>query len=397
MADRVNTYINDCAVVSALGVTRQANLASLLAGSQAGMQPYDNLISGKTTFVGRVDVDASVVPSALAHWDCRNNQLVTMAYDQIAPTVARLRQRVGAERIAVVLGTSTSGIASSEHAHYYKEQHGRFPNDFCYRVQEAGTLAHYVSELAGTKGVTLVVSTACSSSAKAIAEGARLLKADICDAVIVGGADSLCEMTVNGFDTLELVSNALANPFSTNRNGLNIGEGAALFVLSREPSRVRLAGYGETSDAYHVSSPDPSGEGAKRAMQAALTMAQCAPHEVGYLNCHGTATLLNDAMEARAIDSVFGSTVLVSSTKPLTGHTLGAAAAIELALCWLLLSRESGEQSLMPHRYDGHYDPSIPHLTLTTPKSRYTRAVMMSNSFAFGGSNASLLIERHDD
>src|SRR5690606_23091114 len=238
-------------------------------------------------------------------------------------------------------------------------------------------------------------STACSSSAKALASGARLLRAGIVDAVIAGGADSLCRFTVAGFQALESVSARRCLPFSRHRCGINIGEGAALFLLTREPGPVRLAGWGESADAHHMSAPDPSGAGAMSAMRQALQRAGWAPDEVDYLNLHGTATRHNDAMEARAVAEVLGTSVPVSSTKPLTGHTLGAAGAVEAALSWIAMI-DNPDQRLPPHWWDGEADPELPALALATPGSRAGAGLrrVMSSSFAFGGSNAVLALER---
>jgi 3-oxoacyl-[acyl-carrier-protein] synthase-1 len=200
-------------------------------------------------------------------------------------------------------------------------------------------------------------------------------------------------MTIEGFSSLAVTTDSICNPFSINRNGINIGEGAGLFLLTREPGSVRLAGYGETSDAHHISAPHPEGRGAESAMRQALQRANMEPHEIEYLNLHGTASKQNDKMEAIAVQHVFGSQIACSSTKPLTGHTLAAAGAVEAVLCWLALQREDGK--LPPHRWDGQPDPMLP--TLTGIGSRQYSGKLttaMSNSFAFGGSNASLILVR---
>ena len=254
----------------------------------------------------------------------------------------------------------------------------------------------FLAEYLGLQGPALTVSTACTSGGKALVTARNLLRLGLCDAVVTGGADSLCRLTLNGFASLESISPAPCNPMSRNRAGINVGEGAALFILRREPAPVALLGAGASSDAYHISSPDPSGAGAETAMRAAL--GEAGPDlEVGYLNLHATATLKNDEMESRATASVFPHGVDCSGTKPLTGHLLGASAATELAFCWLLAQDEwNPEGVLPPHRWDGQADPDLPALRLTQegatfPTFRRSR-VCMSNAFAFGGNNLSLIL-----
>ncbi|MGH8106542.1 MAG: beta-ketoacyl synthase N-terminal-like domain-containing protein, partial [Arenimonas sp.] len=247
----------------------------------------------------------------------------------------------------------------------------------------------------GVKGPSHVISTACSSSAKALASGVRLLDAGIADAVIVGGSDSLCAFTLAGFGSLESLSVDRCNPFSANRKGINIGEGAALFVMSREPGPVQLLGWGESSDAHHMSAPEPSGAGAGSALLQTLQRANLQPHQIDYINLHGTATPQNDAMEARIVHEIFGDAVPASSTKALTGHTLGAAGAVEAALCWLSLV-QNPENALPTHWFDGEPDTGIPSIQLVQPGQKNSRPLqyIVSQSFAFGGSNAAICLGR---
>jgi 3-oxoacyl-[acyl-carrier-protein] synthase-1 len=228
----------------------------------------------------------------------------------------------------------------------------------------------------------------------ALASAARFLTADLCDAAIVGGCDSLCDLTTNGFDSLESMSAEICNPFSVNRKGINVGEGAALFLLTRAESPIRLAGYGESSDAYHMSAPEPSGKGAEIAIRAALEDAKIDAAQIGYINLHGTATVKNDAMESRVVERVFGAEVPCSSTKSQIGHTLGAAGAQEIGLCWLLLNELNGHRQLPQHLWDQAADPELSSIGLTDTGTRWERDSFMSNSFAFGGSNVSLVIGR---
>jgi 3-oxoacyl-[acyl-carrier-protein] synthase-1 len=323
--------------------------------------------------------------------------------DRIAPALAEIAgavedatSRYGRDRIAVILGTSTSGSADGEEALMHYRREGRWPEHFDYRMQETGSLAEFAARSLGLTGPAYTIATACSSSAKVFASARRLIRAGLADAAVVGGADTLCRMTLNGFASLEALSKGRCNPFSANRDGITIGEGAAAFLLDREPGPVRLLGVGETSDAHHATAPDPAGRGAAQAMRDALADAELAPETIAYINLHGTATPLNDAMEAKAIADLFGSRVPCSSTKALTGHMLGAAGGCEAAFLWLTLNpRTNPERLLPPHLWDGVPDAALPVLDLvgggtTFPLSPQT--AMLSNSFGFGGSNMALIL-----
>jgi 3-oxoacyl-[acyl-carrier-protein] synthase-1 len=293
-----------------------------------------------------------------------------------------------------VLGTSTSGIEAGEAAIEAFTRTGRMPAGYHYRQQEIGTAAEFAARYLELTGLRYTISTACSSSAKAFASAWRLLEAGRCDAAIVGGVDSLCKLTLNGFDSLESLAPDLCNPFSVHRRGINIGEGACVFVLSKRPSAIRLCGVGESSDGYHISAPDPSGRGAEAAIRAALEQAGAAPAAVGYVNLHGTATPKNDEMESEVVARIFGFEVPCSSTKPLIGHTLGAAGAQELGFCWLALTDANAERRVPPHRWDGARDPKLPAINLAGRGTVWERDLMVSNSFAFGGNNAAIAIGR---
>ena len=388
-------YLNDLGVVCALGADRVQVRDGLFADQPGGLRDNDQLIAGRTLALGEVGTplpDLSALPVALRG---RNNALLEAALLQIRPAVDAAIARYGAQRVAVILGTSTSGIGESENALRRHRQDGQWPHDFHYAQQEMGTCARFVRERIGSSGPAWTISTACSSSAKALMSAARLLRAGLVDAVIAGGADSLCRFTVAGFSALESVSAARCNPFSVNRNGINIGEGAALFLMTREPGPVRLSGWGESSDAHHMSAPDPQARGAIDAMQQALDRAGLVAAQVDYVNLHGTATGHNDAMESQAVATVLGTTVPASSTKPLTGHTLGASGAIEAALCWMVLA-DNPHQQLPTHWWDGQADAALPALALVAPGTRAAQPLqhVLSHSFAFGGSNAVLALAR---
>ncbi|MGH8854710.1 MAG: beta-ketoacyl-ACP synthase, partial [Telluria sp.] len=304
--------------------------------------------------------------------------------------------RHGAARVGVVLGTSTSGVGATEAAVAAHAAHGALPADFHYGQQEMGSVAELLARELAVGGPAYVHSSACSSSAKALASAARLIRMGLCDAVVTGGVDTLCGFTVAGFSALESVSAAPCNPLGASRNGINLGEGAALFLMSREPAAVALLGWGESSDGHHMSAPDPEGGGARIAMSEALARAGIDAGDIDYINLHGTATVQNDAMESRAVAALFGAEVAVSSTKPMTGHTLGAAGAVEAAFCWLAMQDDNADGKLPAHLWQDDPDPALPALNVATPGARLGRPIRyaLSNSFAFGGSNATLVFGR---
>ncbi|MDI5884118.1 beta-ketoacyl-ACP synthase [Cobetia amphilecti] len=395
-------------------------ISSALFSASRGLRVSDDFSPGTPLSLGRVTarlVDDSDWPAPLRS---RNNRLLATALEQLAPELEALkRQGIAPERIGVVLGTSTSGIGETEAAMDAQRaavaqgtpSADSWPQSFEYRRQELGAPAECVAWLSGARGPVYTLSTACTSSAKALASARRLLASGQCDAVIAGGADSLCHMTVKGFMSLEAVSRKESQPLGAERDGINLGEAAVLFVVTPERGGVQLTGVGESSDAHHISAPCPDGSGAEAAMRGALASAGRAPGEIDYINLHGTATPLNDAMESLAISRLFGTVAgadngsdagadtdeprlpAVSSTKALTGHTLGACGALEAAFCWLAL--EHGR--LPPHATPREaLDPTLPALNIVyrdrpeTPPLR-----VMSNAFAFGGNNISLVLERH--
>ena len=391
-------YLPAMAVASCLGLGKAATMGPLFTGSRDGLRMRDGFLPDRAVPLGGLPVEPPPLATALAGWDCRNNRLLAALAAEIQEDIITAIHRFGRHRIAVVIGTSTSGIAEGETAMAEHGRHGDWPAGFHYRQQETGGGATFLAELLGLSGPAYVVATACSSSVKALASARRLIRAGVADAAIVGGADTLCRMTVAGFSSLEALSPTPCNPFSTNRRGITIGEGGGLFLLSPDRAEIALAGLGETSDAHHISAPDPDGGGAKAAMSLALSDAGLTAAEIGYVNLHGTATLLNDAMESKAVAAVFEQPVPCSSTKAMTGHTLGAAGAVEAAFLWLTLSRSFNPDGLLPpHLWDGIADPALPPLALAVPGTRLPdtlRAAALSNSFAFGGSNCSVILSR---
>jgi 3-oxoacyl-[acyl-carrier-protein] synthase-1 len=390
-------YISSLGIINALGCGKAEVARRLFSGDTSGVILEDGWLPNSQARVGKIVHDLPEIRESFGADNSRNNRLLLAAVEEIRTDIQQEIQRWGSSRIGVVLGTSTSGIGEGESAVQWNLDQGVWPEGYHYRKQEIGRIATFLSEYLELAGPAFTVSTACTSSGRALMSARNLLRHDLCDAVITGGVDSLCKLTVNGFSALEAISQDICNPMSINRNGINIGEGAALFILRREPSHVKLMGAGESSDAFHISSPDPQGRGAKAAMRAALEDAFLMPEELNYVNLHATATLKNDEMESQAMDRIFPNSIPCSGTKPLTGHTLGAAGAIELAFCWLTINREFNPELLLPpHRWDGEVDPSLPDLSLVKEGDMITgdmsRIVCMSNSFAFGGSNVSLII-----
>jgi 3-oxoacyl-[acyl-carrier-protein] synthase-1 len=389
-------YLNELGIVCSLGDTHAEIKQRMLGSVQSGVAPTDAYSPGRLLPLGRVTHTLPSVDSLPLRDRSRNNQLALAALNQIRPAVELAIERFGADRIGIVIGTSTSGIAEGEAAIRQYVACGSLPEQFHYGQQELGSPAAVLAKELGIAGPAYVHSSACASSAKAMASAARLIRMGACDAVLTGGVDSLCEFTVAGFASLESVSNTQCNPLSAHRNGINIGEGAALFLMTREPATIALRGWGESSDGHHISAPDPEGRGARLAIEQAMLRAGIGAEKIDYVNLHGTATVQNDAMESRVIHALFGSAVPVSSTKPFTGHALGAAGAIEAGLCWLAMQDDNSVGKLPPHLWDGVADPALPALCVAEPGASLGRPLRwaLSNSFAFGGANATLILGR---
>ncbi|VVO28049.1 3-oxoacyl-[acyl-carrier-protein] synthase 2 [Pseudomonas fluorescens] len=394
----MTAYLNALGVICALGRDKQQVAHNLFAGDCSGMRRESGWVPERELPVAAVHGELAAIPPKLADQRSRNNQLLLEAALQIRDDIDRAIETYGRERIGVVLGTSTSGIDEASRGLAYFLQEQQFPVEYDYRQQELGAPANFLADWLQLSGPAYVISTACTSSARALMSAQRLLDLGLCDAVLCGGVDSLCKLTLNGFSSLEAVSDERCNPFSANRNGINIGEAAVLFVMSKQRGdgpAIALLGAGASSDAHHISAPEPSGRGALQAMQKALSRAQLQPGQINYLNLHGTATQHNDAMESLAVAALFPDGVACSSTKPMTGHTLGAAGALEAAFCWLSLSADNPGHALPPHVWDGQPDPDLPALkwvTASDPLTSIAPRYLMSNSFAFGGNNVSLII-----
>ena len=385
-------YLSAVGMVNALGNSADEIAANLNAGVAPGMRPRAGWLQGLPEAVlGGVEGELPPIPERFSAHRSRNNQLLLAALAQIRPAVEAAINRAGRDRVAVVLGTSTSGLDEGDENVRLSRSGERSPQ-WQYPQQELGDPSRFLASWLELDGPAYTISTACSSSARAIISGRRLIDAGLVDVAIVGGADSLSRMPVNGFNSLESLSPTLCEPFGRDRRGITIGEAAALMVLTREPGEIALLGAGESSDAYHISAPHPQGEGAIRAINQALNEAGITAEDVGYINLHGTATPLNDRIEAQAIHDLFGERVPCSSTKHLTGHTLGAAGVTEAALSWLILTRGL---PLPPQDFSRYApDDTLPACGLLHHSAPLKKPTILSNSFAFGGNNASLLLGR---
>ena len=383
-------------IVNCLGAGSRA-IADALRDKRSGLAPCDFETVALDTYIGRVPgLEEARVRPDLVDYDCRNNRLAQLGIelDGFAGAVAGARDRYGAARIGVFLGTSTSGIFETELAYRRRNpKTGALPPDYRYaQTHNAFSLADFVRRYLGLQGPAFVVSSACSSTAKVLGNAARMMAAGVCDAAVVGGVDTLCLTTLYGFHSLELTSRGPCRPFDAERDGLSIGEGAGFALLERVEARpesgaMLLLGIGESCDAYHMSTPHPDGLGALSAMRCALETANLAPADIDYVNLHGTATRSNDAAEDWSVWEMFGGETACSSTKGATGHLLGAAGITEIIISILAI-----EHGLMPgSAHTRRVDPAMKCNYLIEPRKARVRRVL-SNSFGFGGSNCSVVL-----
>ncbi|TCB59337.1 beta-ketoacyl-[acyl-carrier-protein] synthase family protein [Acinetobacter terrae] len=393
MGDQISTQHPAVGIQFSVGLSALGNTAAQIKQALTTEQNTLSLVSGfipeKQVWVGTYQQPLiESIPALLQDVDSRNLRFALTALSSIETEIRDYTAQFDRKRLAIILGTSTSGIADNEkllkqyfvNQAYVEVQHCK---------QEMGSLAKGLQLYLSWEGPAYTISTACSSSAKAMAAGQRLINADLADAVLVGGVDSLCQLTLNGFNSLESLSNNLCQPCGAQRDGINIGEAAGLFLLSKETAPVMLMAAGESMDAWHISAPHPEGKGAAEAMQKALDRAGITARDIGYLNMHGTATPQNDAMEIKAIQTVFQQyDVPISSTKHKTGHCLGAAGAIEAVICQQILA----DQSWLPLHQSGSIDPKLDEQNyVLDAQLQQPIHYVMSNSFAFGGSNISLI------
>ncbi len=369
------------------------SLQDALQAHRSGLRPNDFGGAPLATWIGRVDaIETTALPAALSTWDCRNNRLAWLGLqaDGFFDAAIAVRKRYGAHRVALVLGTSTASIGATENAYTRLDAEGRFPPDTRLpALHTPHSLALFVQEALGLTGPCVTVSTACSSSAKAFADAERLIRLGLVDAAVVGGVDTLCGSVLFGFNSLELVSPEPCRPFDAHRAGISLGEAAGYALLERGPGALQLLGYGEASDAHHMSTPHPEGLGAERALNDALARAGISCADIDYINLHGTASTKNDEVESALVARRFGPEVFASSTKGFVGHTLGAAGIVEAVVC--LLALRSG---FMPGTVNTRTpDPCCgPQIRLAPAQGNVRRA--LSNSFGFGGNNCALIFGR---
>ncbi|PZQ56364.1 MAG: beta-ketoacyl-[acyl-carrier-protein] synthase II [Variovorax paradoxus] len=377
---------------TALG-TGKAALLEGLEQSRSGLRANDFGEPAEqrlATFIGRVDgVEEVALPPELASWDCRNNRLAWKGLnaDGFIEAARAARERYGAHRVAVIVGTSTSSIGDTELAYTQMDAEGRFPERMRHsELHTTHSLGLFVAAALGLEGPNETLSTACSSSAKVFASAERLMRLGLIDAAVVGGVDTLCGSVLFGFNSLELVSNKPCQPFDVERGGISLGEAAGFALLERGTGPLELLGYGEASDAHHMSTPHPEGAGAERALNDALARAGLAPDAIDYINMHGTASAKNDEVEAALVARRFPARTHASSTKGFTGHTLGAAGIVEAVISLLAL-----ETGLMPGTVNSVTPDPVcgPQIRLKPAKGEVRYA--LSNSFGFGGNNCALI------
>jgi len=384
--------------VNALGCGLDATARGLIENRSA-LRRCDFADAELDTFIGRVEgVEDAPITGDLAAFDCRNNRLAQMGLhaDGFGGSVAGAIDRYGADRVALIVGTSTSGVREGERAFARREPGtGALPADFHFaETHDHHSLATFVQSRLGLAGPSATVSTACSSSAKVFADAAQLIETGICDAAVVGGADSLCLLTLYGFNSLELLDAAPCCPNDTGRAGISIGEASGFALLERadgadDRALALLLGYGESADAYHMSAPHPEGVGAELAMRKALDRASISPGQIDYINQHGTGSRQNDQVEDAAIARVFGAGQRCSSTKGATGHTLGAAGILEMAVSFVAMRDGFIPGNVNLRELDPGFEGHIERQAVPG-EVRYA----LNNSFGFGGSNCSILLGR---
>lgn len=363
-----------------------AAIADRLARGEHGLSPCPIEVPFDTV-CGAVAEPHPPPPPKYKAYDSRVLRIVLMAFEEIASAVDAARRRWGDDRVGVVMATSTGGIMTTEEAYFGWKETGRLdPSHDLKRQHQFAAFTEVLADLSGVGGPRYAVSTACSSSGKSIASAQRMIAAGLVDAVLVGGADGLCHTTVRGFHSLGVLSPTPCCPFGADRPGMNVGEGAGYLLVEREGDGPRVLAVGESSDAFHMSAPDPEGRGAKLAMERALEAAGLQPEDIDHVNAHGTGTARNDTAEAKAIHALFQDRVPVVSTKGYTGHTLGAGGATEAVLSLIALEQKWIPVSLGANPVDPEIDIRVVHEKLETPVRH-----VLSNSFAFGGNNVSVL------
>lgn len=368
-------YITNYDAICNLGNNIDEIFENALKGSNEFLSPLEGIVKDKKFYFGKVNCELPQIKDE--RFNLRVNRLLLHLLNNMEEKLEELFKKYPKSRIGTVIATTNSGIEEYEKSRNKKHF-------------EIGNPAEFIKHQLGLESFYSSVSTACSSGIKAFATAKKLIDSDVCDAVIVGGTDALSKLPIFGFHSLEILSEKKTNPFSKNRNGINLGEGAALFIVEKDTEGIKIKGIGETSDAYHSATPDPKGIEAERAIKIALKESNLVPDAIDYINLHGTGTKTNDLMEANALYKLFGCCTEVSATKPLTGHCLGAAASIETALCCHIIKNNT----IIPHVYDGEYDYTLPEINLITKPVNKKINNVLCNAFGFGGTNAVIIMGR---
>jgi 3-oxoacyl-[acyl-carrier-protein] synthase I len=392
-------FITAYTAVTACGFGTKA-LRDALLEQRCCLEPPRLIQPDFQTFTGEISGPLPELSEALKGYNTRNARIALAGLDceerRFRNAVQDAVARYGSSRVGVIIGTSTSGIYETELAYKNHVEHDVFPEKFDLKLQHAWlATAEYVKRELGLGGACYAISTACSTSGKAVAAGQRFIETGVCDAMVVGGVDSICHMTLYGFNCLELISERPCTPLDRNRDGISIGEGAGLLLLERErkqPGDAALIGYGESSDAYHMTAPHPEGEGSARAMQIALQMAGIEPNQLDYINLHATGTKLNDAAEMQAMATVFSPEIPCSGSKGITGHTLGAAGGIEAVITLIAMDAGFAPGTSGIREVDHAFSSRVLVENLEIPSMR----IAMSNNFGFGGNNVSLIFAAGD-
>ena len=412
-AQRMQSILLDVGLINCIGRTKADFYNAYFVEQKSGLRSCSKLDS--IFSLGLIPTDWYIHETLPHPYNNRINKLALCACRQIEPLVHLAKQKYGAERIGIVVGTTDngseetnaflSGVMRASGEHDTEKTVGTSGeadnNPYELNMQCLGLCTEYLSSFFGVSGFSSTISTACTSSAHAVIRADELLKSGVCDVVIAGGVDIVSDVVLGGFSSLDAVDTTTTIPFSKNRRGINLGEGAAFFVMAKEnftdaEDAIVLKGASDNADAFHMTSPNVSGTAAAVCIQTALQRAGIPISDIDYINLHGTGTELNDQMESRAINLIGGSAIPCSSSKTALGHTLGAAGAMELAVCYIALSELNTQQLLPPHFYDGIYDPDLPAIRLVTGKTNAERLnIAMSFSFAFGGNNACLIIGRN--
>lgn len=386
--------IDSYATISALGASTEEILSNLNCSEMEFLSNSEELHEERAVMVGMVKAILPELPEYLSRYNCRNNRLTYALFQKIEKRFEELKSSVGAHRIGIVIGSSTSGISSLEMALKDVSKGKDLPEWYDYAQSEVSGTSNFLADLTGVTGPTYSVSTACTSSMKALGSAKALLDSGICDVVLTGGIDSLCKLTVQGFGSLELLSENVANPHSVNRDGINIGEGGGLCILTKEEGGVQICSIGESSDAYHISAPHPEGEGSRKAISSALEAAKITPKDVDYIQLHGTGTHFNDIAESHAVGAIFGDSVPCSSIKPLVGHTLGASGVLGVLLT--AMTTGEAERPFFPgQKWDGVMDPEMSAISILSENRQVPeKSVIYTvvNNIAFGGNNCAIVL-----